>query len=58
MKLLKFNHQTECPQFYTATILNWKKILKPEKYKTILIESLQYLVQEKKSGFVWICYNG
>ena len=48
MKLHKFNHIKEYPQFYTATILNWKKLLKPEKYKMIIVESLQYLVQEKR----------
>ncbi len=48
MNLHKFNHIKECPQFYTATILNWKKLLKPEKYKMIIIESLQFLVQEKR----------
>lgn len=36
------------PQFYTATILNREKLLKPEKYKRIIIESLQYLVKEKR----------
>ncbi|PHR70327.1 MAG: transposase [Lutibacter sp.] len=48
MELTKFNHIENCPQFYTATILNWKKLLKPEKYKMIIIESLQYLVKEKR----------
>jgi putative transposase len=38
----------DCPQFFTATILNWNKLLKPEKYKFIIIESLQYLVNEKR----------
>jgi len=48
MQLKKFNHIEGCPQFYTATILDWKKLLKPEKYKMILIESLQYLVKEER----------
>ena len=48
MLLKKFNHINECPQFYTATILGWKKLLKPIKYKMIIIESLQYLVQENR----------
>ena len=48
MKLLKFNHIKECPQFYTATLLDWKKLLHAEKYKMIIIESLQYLVKEKR----------
>ena len=48
MKRKKFNHLEEYPQFYTATILDWKKLLYPEKYKMIIIESLQYLVREKR----------
>jgi hypothetical protein len=27
---------TESPQFFTATILEWKRLLKPDKYKDIL----------------------
>ena len=46
MLLKKFNHIDELPQFYTATILAWKKSLKPIKYKMLIIESLHYLVQE------------
>jgi len=48
MELLKFNHIDNCPQFYTATINNWKNLLKPDKYKVFLIESLQFLVSEKR----------
>lgn len=36
------------PQFYTATILDWKPLLKPEKYKQLIIESLQHLTSQKK----------
>jgi hypothetical protein len=36
------------PQFYTATILEWKPLLNPDKYKQIIIESLQYLTTNKK----------
>lgn len=36
------------PYFYTATILKWQKLLKPDKYKQIIIESLRYLVSKKK----------
>ena len=36
------------PQFFTATILEWKYLLKPDKYKDVIIESLQYLVKHKK----------
>ncbi len=48
MELQKFNHQEECPQFYTATILHWIKLLKSNMYKTIIIESLQYLVHQNR----------
>ena len=37
---------TEYPQFFTATNLGWKKLLKPDKYKDIVINSLRFLVKE------------
>lgn len=46
---------TEYPQFFTATNLNWQKLLKPNKYKDIIVESLRYLVERKRVilyGFV------
>ena len=36
------------PQFFTATILEWKHLLKDDKYKDIIIESLRFLVKEKR----------
>ncbi|HMG82183.1 MAG TPA: hypothetical protein VK559_04040 [Ferruginibacter sp.] len=36
------------PQFYTATILQWKHLLRPDKYKNIIIETLQFLVADKR----------
>jgi len=39
---------TEYPQFFTATNLEWKKLLKPDKYKDIVINSLRFLVNEKR----------
>ena len=38
------NFITEYPQFVTATIQNWKRILAPDKYKDIIIDSLRFLV--------------
>lgn len=35
------------PEFYTATILEWKHLLKPDKYKHKIIESLQYLTSHE-----------
>ena len=46
---------TEYPHFFTATNLEWKKLLLPDKYKDIIIESMRYLVKEKRIiiyGFV------
>lgn len=36
------------PQFYTATIQGWKHLFKEEKYKEVVINSLKYLVENKK----------
>ena len=36
------------PQFYTATIFEWKPLLKPAKYKDVIIESLRHLTINKK----------
>lgn len=41
-------YPTYWPQFYTATILEWKPLLKPDKYKDILVQSLQYLTLHKQ----------
>ncbi len=43
------------PSFFTATILEWKHLLKPNKFKDIIINSLSFLVKEKRAevfGFV------
>ncbi len=34
--------------YFTATILDWKHLLKPDKYKDVIIKSLQFLVKEKR----------
>lgn len=39
---------TEYPQFVTATNLEWKKLLKPDKYKDVVIDSLRFLVENKR----------
>jgi len=39
---------TEYPQFFTATNLEWKKLLQPDKYKDIVIESMRFLVRNKR----------
>ena len=36
------------PQFFTATILEWKQLLHQDKYKDEIIKSLQFLVEQKR----------
>lgn len=36
------------PQFYTATINNWKHLLNSNECKDIIIDSLRFLVNEKR----------
>ena len=36
------------PQFYTATILDWKHVLADNNYKDIIIDSLKFLVNNKR----------
>ena len=38
----------ENPYFFTATILDWKLLFKQEKFKTIITNSLNYLVESKR----------
>ena len=43
------------PHFFTATILEWKHLLKPDKYKHIITSSLDFLTSQKRVavyGFV------
>ena len=39
---------TEYPNYFTATNLKWKHLLKPDKYKNIVIDSLRFLVEDKR----------
>lgn len=51
----KLNHADNPVQFFTATILEWKKLLSSAKYKQIIIDSLAFLVKEERVkiyGFV------
>jgi REP element-mobilizing transposase RayT len=46
---------TEYPHFFTATNLEWKNLLQPDKYKNIIIASMKHLVKERRVniyGFV------
>lgn len=42
-------------QFFTATVLEWKHLLREDSYKAIIVSSLQFLAEEKRVdsyGFV------
>ncbi len=43
MASINFDHY---PQFFTATILEWKHLLKRDEFKQIIIESLSFLKNE------------
>ncbi|MBX9785037.1 MAG: transposase [Chitinophagaceae bacterium] len=36
------------PQFFTATILEWKPLLAEDKYQNIILDSLRFLVSEQR----------
>jgi REP element-mobilizing transposase RayT len=38
---------TEYPHFFTATNLEWKRLLFRDKYKDVIIESMRFLVKNK-----------
>ena len=43
------------PDFFTATILQWKHLLKKDKYKDIILSSLEFLAEQNRVhvyGFV------
>lgn len=41
--------QEQHPHFFTATIKDWLHLLKPNKYKEIIIHSMQFLVDNKRA---------
>ena len=38
----------EYPQFFTASIKGWYKLLQHDQYKDIIINSLRFLVEDKR----------
>jgi putative transposase len=42
------NRTTYHPQFFTATILEWKHLLKSDIYKMIIVDSLKHLVEQQR----------
>ncbi|MFN3404151.1 MAG: transposase [Cytophagaceae bacterium] len=46
LNLHSYGNLLNYPVFFTGTIRNWKNLLKPEKYKVIVLNNLQRLVKE------------
>ena len=38
-------------EFFTATCLNWQQLLQPDKHKQIILDSLSFLVEDKR---IWL----
>ena len=52
---MKQQYAQAWPQFFTATIQGWKHLLKEDKYKNVIVNSLKFLAKEGKitiNGFV------
>ena len=52
---MKQQYAQEWSQFFTATIQEWKHLLKEDKYKNIIVDTLKFLVTEGNvtiNGFV------
>jgi REP element-mobilizing transposase RayT len=43
-----FPYPTEWPQYFTATIKDWLPLLNTDKYKNIIINSLYFMVENKR----------
>jgi putative transposase len=39
-------------EFFTATCLNWQPLLQPDHHKQIILDSLSFLVEDKR---IWLC---
>jgi putative transposase len=53
--ILKMSFNNYYPDFFTATILEWKPLLKPDKFKDIIINSVEFLTANNRVavyGFV------
>jgi len=45
---MKTTYPEHWPQFFTATIKGWKPLLKENKHKDVIIDSLKFLVEDKR----------
>ncbi len=52
---MKPEYAQEWPQFFSATIKEWMPLLREDKYKNVIVDSLKFLVTESKvtiNGYV------
>jgi putative transposase len=45
---MSISYPVHWPQFYTATCNEWLPLLDNEKYKNIIVDSLRFLVRDKR----------
>ena len=45
---MNFLYPTEWPQYFTASIRNWLPLLATDKYKNIIIDSLHFMIENKR----------
>jgi putative transposase len=45
---MKTNFPIEYPHFFTATMVDWKYLLNDDKHKEIIVQSLQFLVNNNR----------
>ena len=45
---MNFLYLTEWPQYFSASIRNWLPLLATDKYKNIIIDSLHFMVENKR----------
>lgn len=53
MPAINFNNHV---QFFTATILEWKQLLKADEYKQIIIDSLLFFKKGRQYCCLWFCH--
>ena len=48
LRIMKTSYPEYWPQFYTATIYKWQHLLADDKHKDTIVDSLKYLVNDKR----------
>ena len=48
IQIMNSERVSEWPQFYTASVFQWKPLLKDDKFKDIIVNSLRFLVADNR----------